>query len=72
MLDTGLPEMDKYELARRLRRLSETQRCHLIAITGHGQEQDREPAFDAGFDDHFTKSISVEALFASLQVSSAQ
>ncbi len=54
LLDIGLPGMDGYELARRLR---ETKACaaYLVALTGWGQEEDRRRAGDAGFDAHLTK-----------------
>ncbi len=55
VLDIGLPEMDGYEVARRLRRLPETARALLIAVTGYGQLEDRQAAANAGFDEHLTK-----------------
>jgi signal transduction histidine kinase/ActR/RegA family two-component response regulator len=57
LLDIGLPEMDGYELARRLRKQPETENAMLIAITGYGQGQDRDAAMNAGFNHHFTKPI---------------
>lgn len=55
VLDIGLPEMDGYEVARRLRRLPETARAFLVAVTGYGQIEDRQAAIKAGFDEHLTK-----------------
>ncbi len=55
VLDIGLPGMDGYELARRLRQLPETARSLLIAVTGYGQGVERQRAFDAGFDAHLIK-----------------
>jgi signal transduction histidine kinase/CheY-like chemotaxis protein len=62
LLDIGLPDMTGYELARRLRVLPGWQRVTLIAVTGWGQEKDRQLAFDAGFDHHLTKPIDLERL----------
>ena len=61
LLDIGLPEIDGYEAARRLRsRLGSDVR--LVAVTGWGQERDRERAREAGFDAHLTKPVTLEAL----------
>lgn len=61
LLDIGLPEIDGYEAARRLRvRLGRNVR--LVAVTGWGQERDRERARQAGFDAHLTKPVTLEAL----------
>lgn len=60
LLDIGLPVMDGYELATRLR---ETwSELKLVAITGYGQESDRERARRTGFDAHLTKPVNIEAL----------
>jgi signal transduction histidine kinase/CheY-like chemotaxis protein len=66
LIDVGLPGFDGYELARRAR-------CHLgdtpvlIAMTGYGQPDDRARAFEAGFDDHVVKPVSVEDLSAAIE-----
>ncbi|MEC4722546.1 PAS domain S-box protein [Noviherbaspirillum sp. CPCC 100848] len=57
LLDIGLPDMDGNELARRLRSQPETAQAILIAVTGYGQEQDRDAALNAGFDHHFAKPV---------------
>ena len=62
LLDIGLPDMNGYELARRLRQLPEGGSIKLIATTGWGQQKDRERAFEAGFDHHLTKPIDLELL----------
>ena len=62
LLDIGLPDMNGYDLARRLRALPEWRQVSLIAATGWGQEKDRQLAFDAGFDHHLTKPIDFERL----------
>jgi PAS domain S-box-containing protein len=55
LLDIGLPDMDGYELARRLRAQPESAHATLVALTGYGQRQDREQAHDAGFDHYLVK-----------------
>jgi PAS domain S-box-containing protein len=62
LLDIGLPDMNGYELARRLRLAKDGAAMTLIAATGWGQEKDRQRAFEAGFDHHLTKPIDVEQL----------
>lgn len=64
LLDIGLPGMDGYEVARRLRRHPATRDAVLAAITGYGQAKDVERARAAGFDRHFTKPVEVETLEA--------
>ena len=66
ILDIGLPEMDGYELAKRLRRTEVTAALRLYALTGYGQAKDREKALNAGFDDHFVKPVALEDLFAAI------
>jgi PAS domain S-box-containing protein len=62
LLDIGLPDMNGYDLARRLRVLPGGAGMKLIATTGWGQDKDRERAFDAGFDHHLTKPIDFAVL----------
>ena len=66
MLDIGLPVMDGYELARRLRAQHGGAPCALIALTGYGQEDDRARSHDAGFDHHLVKPIALDALMSLL------
>ncbi len=66
LLDIGLPDLNGYELARRLRATEAGQNMRLIAATGWGQEKDRQRAFDAGFDHHLTKPIDFERLRSAL------
>jgi two-component system, chemotaxis family, CheB/CheR fusion protein len=61
-LDIGLPQMDGYEIARRLRADSAAKGVHLIALTGYGQEHDRELAREAGFSAHLVKPADIEAV----------
>ncbi len=62
ILDIGLPDMDGYELARRLRADPATRGALLIALTGYGQGHDRVLSKAAGFDHHFVKPVDTEVL----------
>jgi signal transduction histidine kinase len=62
LLDIGLPDIDGYELARRLRAMPQTAHATLIALTGYGQSEDRERSGAAGFDHHLTKPVDAAAL----------
>src|SRR5207253_9188822 len=66
LLDIGLPDMDGNELARRLRAQPETAAAVLVAVTGYGQDSDRERTRAAGFDHHLVKPIDLEKLHAIL------
>jgi PAS domain S-box-containing protein len=66
MLDIGLPDMDGNELARLLRAQPGGERAVLIAITGYGQEQDRQETAAAGFDYHYVKPVDAEQLLTLL------
>ncbi|HTF96440.1 MAG TPA: response regulator [Cellvibrio sp.] len=63
-LDIGLPDISGYEVATQLRALPNTKRFTLIALTGYGQEHDRQNALASGFDDHFAKPVDFEKLGA--------
>lgn len=56
--DIGLPGMDGYEVAQTLRESPETSDVLLVAITGYGEEEGRQRALAAGFNDHFTKPVN--------------
>jgi CheY-like chemotaxis protein len=58
--------MDGNELARRLRAEPATANCVLVAITGYGQQIDRDRALSAGFDHHLVKPIDTEKLYSIL------
>ena len=60
--DIGLPGMDGYEVARRMREDGRLAGAYLVALTGYGQERDRHHAQKAGFDLHLTKPIQFSAL----------
>jgi signal transduction histidine kinase/ActR/RegA family two-component response regulator len=62
LLDIGLPDIDGYELARRLRSLEGLGKFSLIALTGFGQAADQQNAHAAGFDFHCTKPVEIEFL----------
>ncbi len=64
VLDIGLPVLDGYEVARRIRLLPEGQGILLIALTGYGQLSDRQAAVDAGFDKHFVKPADTTLMLA--------
>ena len=59
-VDIGLPDMDGFELARRLRALPEMQRSLLVAVTGYGQAQDKVHAREAGFDHYLVKPVNLD------------
>jgi PAS domain S-box-containing protein len=67
LLDIGLPDMSGYDLAGAIRSMPWGHETILIAVTGWGQETDRERAFRAGFDYHLTKPIPTDALESLLQ-----
>ena len=61
LIDIGLPGLDGYEVARRIRaHLGRS--ILLIAITGYGQPEDQKRAYEAGFDAHLTKPVAAERL----------
>jgi CheY-like chemotaxis protein len=65
LLDIGMPGMDGYEVAGRLRQWETNmpnRKTRLIAVTGYGQPADRERALQAGFDAHLTKPVEHERL----------
>jgi CheY-like chemotaxis protein len=63
LIDIGLPEMDGYELGRRLRQQSDANApVQLVAITGYGRESDVRRSRDAGFVRHVVKPIALSAI----------
>lgn len=62
LLDIGLPGMDGYEVARRLRQRPNAKMTLLVALTGYGRAEDRRQSHEAGFDEHLVKPVSVDAL----------
>lgn len=67
LVDIGLPAIDGYEVARRIRANHNLQDICLIALTGYGQEKDRSRALEIGFDEHVTKPVDVAHLRTILQ-----
>jgi two-component system, sensor histidine kinase len=65
LIDIGLPGIDGYEVARQIR-AKLNNRSRLIALSGYGQEKDRQRAFQAGFDDHLLKPVDPTRLLAVL------
>jgi len=65
LVDIGLPDMDGYEVARRLR-ASVNHRILLVALNGYGQSEDQRRALEAGFDVHLTKPVEAERLEAAI------
>ena len=66
-LDIGMPHLDGYEVARRIRKLPHGTSTFLVALTGWGQEKDRLRSEKAGFDRHLVKPASRQALESILQ-----
>jgi two-component system CheB/CheR fusion protein len=62
LIDIGLPRMDGYEVARRIRQSRFGQALRLIALTGFGQPSDKERAVEAGFDAHLVKPVNLHEL----------
>jgi CheY-like chemotaxis protein len=62
LLDIGLPGMDGYEVARRLRRQESIDGALLVALTGYGRPEDRNRAAEAGFNQHLVKPADPEVL----------
>ncbi len=58
-LDIGLPDIDGYEVCRRMRGLPHGKQAALVAITGWGSEDDKRRALEAGFDAHLTKPVEL-------------
>ncbi len=69
LLDIGLPGMDGYEVCRRLRAAGHT-RTRVIALTGYGQDKDKQLAMDAGFDEHTVKPVEFGRLIKLLAAES--
>jgi CheY-like chemotaxis protein len=61
-LDIGLPQLDGYEVARRLRALPDGRGLRLVALTGWGHAEARRNSREAGFDDHLVKPVAAKTL----------
>jgi signal transduction histidine kinase len=62
LLDIGMPKLDGYEVARRIRAQPWGQRITLVALTGWGQDSDRKRSQEAGFDSHLVKPLDLDKL----------
>lgn len=71
LLDIGLPGINGYEVARRMRAEPWGKKLKLVAVTGWGQAEDRERSREAGFDAHLVKPIDHAALMKLLADTSA-
>lgn len=72
ILDIGMPDMDGFELAGKLRSNPRSQNATIIALSGYGLHNDKRKARDAGFNYHFTKPVDFAELRAVLVESSDQ
>jgi CheY-like chemotaxis protein len=71
VLDIGLPEMDGYELAARIRASDAGRGCRLIAVTGYGLADDRARAQAAGFETHLVKPVDLDVLLRAVRPEAA-
>lgn len=62
LMDIGMPDMNGYEVARRVRDLPQAKDVTLVALTGWGQEEDRRRSHEAGFAHHLVKPVNLDAL----------
>nr|WP_260115420.1 response regulator [Pseudoduganella guangdongensis] len=66
LVDIGLPGIDGYEVARRMRANPDTHHIKLIALTGYGLADDQRRVMDAGFDMHLVKPVDVDQLLRAI------
>lgn len=66
-LDLGLPGMDGYEVAKRMRRLPAGESIQIVAVSGHVRDEDRERALESGCDAHLAKPFDIETLSAFIE-----
>lgn len=67
LLDIGMPGLNGYEVARRIRQSHPDSAAKLVAITGWGRDDDKTRALEAGFDYHLTKPVELERLTEIIQ-----
>jgi PAS domain S-box-containing protein len=61
-LDIGLPGMNGYEVAKRIRRLPGGEKIQIVAVSGYARDEDRARAMESGFSHHLTKPVEINAL----------
>jgi two-component system CheB/CheR fusion protein len=61
-LDIGLPDMDGFEVARRMRKMPECSEIPIIAVSGYARDSDRQRALAAGFTGHLAKPVNLERI----------
>jgi two-component system CheB/CheR fusion protein len=66
-VDLGLPRLDGYEVARRVRASATRGSVHLVAVTGYGRPEDQRRALEAGFDEHMVKPLSPDLVLSVLE-----
>ncbi len=66
LVDIGLPGIDGYEVARRLRKADGTRHIKLIALTGYGLAEDQRRVLEAGFDMHLVKPVDINHLLQAI------
>jgi CheY-like chemotaxis protein len=66
LLDIGMPGLDGYEVARRLRAMARERPLRIVAVTGWGQDADRQRSNEAGFDLHLVKPVDASELARAL------
>lgn len=72
LVDIGLPGIDGYEVARRLRKDGHTRHIKLIALTGYGLAEDQRRVLEAGFDLHLVKPVDIDKLLEAITQCAAQ
>jgi PAS domain S-box-containing protein len=72
LLDLGLPGLDGYKVAERIRSDADFQQTRLIALSGYGQPQDRKRSKEVGFDQHLVKPVDFETLLAAIAGAEAE
>lgn len=71
LIDIGLPKVNGYELAQRIRAIPQFTSAPMIALTGYGLDSDRQRALQAGFDEHLVKPVDLQKLQAFLSGTSS-
>ena len=71
LCDIGLPGLDGYGVARKLRDNPATAKARLIAVTAYGQDEDRRRSHEAGFEQHLVKPVDPSALLRALDLSTS-